>query len=58
MAEIKQLKMPCPNQPCEIIGMVQVLVVADKETQPKIDDRANKKLSTELTKQHKEGQHG
>ena len=52
---IKHIEMLCPLQPCKYKGFVQVVI--DPDNQSKIDELANKKLTTELTKQHKEGQH-
>lgn len=55
MAEVKHIDMLCPKQPSKYKGFVQVVVVKDETTQEKIDQRANDKLQTELTKQHKDG---
>lgn len=57
MAEIKHITRTCPQPGCDSRAFVQVLVVAEKTLQPKIDRRANRKLLTALTKAHKEGEH-
>lgn len=56
--EVKHLTMTCPRVKCEAKAFVQVLVVEETELQPKIDERANKKLKDALIKAHREGQHG
>lgn len=58
MAEVKHITMKCPRVKCDTKAFVQVLVVEEKELQPKIDARAKLKLTKALTKGHKEGLHG
>lgn len=55
--KVKHLTMTCPISNCDIKAFVQVLVVPEKELQPKIDARARLKLRKALTKGHKEGLH-
>ena len=57
MAKIKHITMTCPQPDCDIKAFVQVLIVDEKELQPKIDALARRKLKKTLTKWHKEGQH-
>jgi len=57
MAKIKHITMTCPQPDCDIKAFVQVLIVPEKELQPKIDARARLKLKKTLTQQHKEGLH-
>jgi len=57
MAKIKHITMTCPTKGCEIKAFVQVLIVDEKELQPKIDARARLKLKKALNKGHKEGAH-
>lgn len=57
MAEVKHITMNCPQPKCEIKAFVQVLIVDEKELQPKIDARARRKLKTTLNNDHKEGLH-
>lgn len=54
---IKHITMTCPQSKCFIRAFVQVLVVPEKELQPKIDSRARQKLKAALNKGHKEGAH-
>lgn len=56
--EIKHITMTCPRVKCEAKAFVQVLVVEEKELQPKIDERARLKLKTTLIKSHRDGEHG
>lgn len=56
--EVKHLTMKCPQAGCVAKAFVQVLVVPEKELQPKIDTRARYKLKKTLQQQHKEGLHG
>lgn len=55
--EVKHLTMRCPQPKCTVRAFVQVLVVPEKELQPKIDARARLKLKKALNKGHKEGAH-
>ncbi len=55
--EIKHITMTCPRAKCDIKAFVQVLIVPEKELQPKIDVRARQKLRAALVKGHKEGAH-
>jgi hypothetical protein len=55
--EVKHLTMTCPSSGCTVKAFVQVLVVPEKELQPKIDARARLKLKKALNKGHKEGAH-
>lgn len=57
MAEVKHITGTCPIAGCTEKAFVQVLVVADKATQKKIDTKARSKLKKQLTAWHKEGQH-
>lgn len=54
---VKHITMTCPQPKCFIKAFVQVLVVPEKELQPKIDARARQKLRKTLTRDHKEGAH-
>lgn len=55
--EVKHITMTCPRVKCDAKAFVQVLVVEEKELQPKIDERARLKLKQALIKGHREGQH-
>lgn len=55
--KVKHITMTCPISNCDNKAFVQVLVVPEKELQPKIDARARLKLKKALTKAHKEGDH-
>lgn len=55
--EVKHLTMKCPQSGCVAKAFVQVLVVPEKELQPKIDARARLKLKKALNKGHEEGAH-
>lgn len=55
--KVKHLTMSCPISNCDTKAFVQVLVVPEKELQPKIDARARLKLKKALTKGHKDGLH-
>lgn len=55
--EVKHITMTCPQGKCSGRAFVQVLVVPEKELQPKIDSRARKKLKTALTEAHERGEH-
>lgn len=55
--KVKHITMTCPTAGCDSKAFVQVLVVAEKELQPKIDARARQKLKKALTTAHKEGLH-
>jgi len=54
---VKHITMKCPKAGCDAKAFVQVLVVPEKEIQPKIDSRARQKLRAALNKGHKEGLH-
>lgn len=53
--KVKHLTATCLY--CDNKAFVQVLVVPEKELQPKIDARARLKLKKALNKGHKEGAH-
>lgn len=55
--KVKHITMTCPQPKCHIQAFVQVLIVDEKELQPKIDARARLKLKKALNKGHKEGAH-
>ena len=55
--KVKHITMTCPQPKCFIRAFVQVLVVPEKELQPKIDARARLKLKKALNNGHKEGAH-
>lgn len=55
--KIKHITMTCPISSCENKAFVQVLIVKEKELQPKIDARARLKLKKALTTAHKDGEH-
>lgn len=55
--QVKHITMTCPKAGCTVRAFVQVLVVPEKELQPKIDARARLKLKKALNKGHKEGAH-
>ncbi len=54
---IKHITKNCPVKSCQAKAFVQVVVVEDAATQKKIDAKANKKLTAELNRLHKEGGH-
>lgn len=55
--KVKHITMTCPVSNCDNQAFVQVLVVPEKELQPKIDARARLKLRKALTTAHKDGLH-
>lgn len=57
MVKVKHITSSCPLPGCEIKAFVQVLVVPEKDLQPRIDRRARTKLKNTLIAQHKEGAH-
>lgn len=54
---VKHITKTCPQPGCDSKAFVQVLVVPEKELQPKIDMRARQKLKKALIDAHKEGLH-
>lgn len=57
MVKVKHITATCPLPGCDISGFVQVLVVPEKDLQPRIDRRARTKIKNTLIAQHKDGQH-
>lgn len=55
--KVKHIIMPCPLLKCDNQAFLQVVVVPEKEMQPKIDAYARLKLVAALKKAHKEGEH-
>lgn len=55
--KVKHITGTCPVAGCAEKAFVQVLIVEQKELQPKIDARARQKLRKQLSQWHKEGQH-
>lgn len=55
--KVKHITMKCPQAKCLARAFVQVLVVPEKELQPKIDSRARQKLKDALNLAHEEGEH-
>jgi len=53
--KVKHLTATCLY--CDNKAFVQVLVVADKEIQKKIDNKARYKLKTALHNAHRDGEH-
>lgn len=57
MAEVKHITKTCPYKGCLNKAFVQVVVFDDVETQTKVDNLAQKKLTKALRELHKEGKH-
>lgn len=57
LPKVKHLTMTCPVSNCVAQAFVQVVIVPEKELQPKIDARARLILKKALTKGHKDGLH-
>lgn len=56
--DVKHITATCPVAGCDEKAFVQVLIFEDQKTQAKVDARAKRKLKSQLSAWHKEGQHG